>query len=217
MNLDLLKRLKFKNNSYSQEGEDLVIRRIFSELKEGFYVDVGAHHPYRFSNTAQLYQCGWKGINIEPNPDNFKLFLRYRKRDINLNIGISETGGLFKYYQFYESALNTFDENLAIERITNTGYKLRQVINVEALPLKFVLDKNLGKNINIDLLSIDVEGYDLSVLKSNDWISYQPKVIVIEIFNLNLSSLNENPIYFYLMSLGYKFFAKLYNSAIFIR
>ena len=44
--------------SYSQEGEDVVLRRIFGENKNGFYVDVGAHHPIRFSNTYLFYRLG---------------------------------------------------------------------------------------------------------------------------------------------------------------
>ena len=42
--------------SYSQEGEDLILQRIFHNQKDGFYIDVGAHHPFRFSNTALLYK-----------------------------------------------------------------------------------------------------------------------------------------------------------------
>jgi hypothetical protein len=78
-----------KNGSYSQDGEDMVLKVFFYENKrkyEGFYIDVGAHHPFRFSNTAFFYQKGWRGINIEPTPDLIKKFKRYRKRDINLNV-----------------------------------------------------------------------------------------------------------------------------------
>lgn len=41
----------FYKKSYAQEGEDLVVNRLLEGKKDGFYVDVGAHHPYRFSNT----------------------------------------------------------------------------------------------------------------------------------------------------------------------
>ena len=51
--------------SFSQEGEDLLIDRMFDGQSVGFYVDVGAHHPTRFSNTYLLYLRGWRGINID--------------------------------------------------------------------------------------------------------------------------------------------------------
>jgi len=62
--------LNFKNTyldgyalkSYSQEGEDMILRRIFERQSTGFYVDVGAHHPKRFSNTYFFYKKGWSGI-----------------------------------------------------------------------------------------------------------------------------------------------------------
>ena len=53
------------NYSYSQEGEDMVLKRIFDKQTKGFYIDVGAHHPKRFSNTYNFYLKGWKGINID--------------------------------------------------------------------------------------------------------------------------------------------------------
>ena len=74
-------KLKLKNKidphsarSYSQEGEDMILRRFLAGQKDGFYVDVGAHHPVRFSNTYYFYKQGWAGINIEPNPDSLAAF-----------------------------------------------------------------------------------------------------------------------------------------------
>ena len=58
--------------SFSQEGEDLVLARIFEGKKNGFYVDIGAHHPTRFSNTHYFYRRGWSGINIDAMPGSMK-------------------------------------------------------------------------------------------------------------------------------------------------
>ena len=63
--------INFRNNyfdgysvkSYSQEGEDIILRNLFGNRKDGFYVDVGAHHPMRFSNTYFFYKLGWNGCN----------------------------------------------------------------------------------------------------------------------------------------------------------
>ena len=109
-------------HSYSQEGEDMVLSRIFSDKSKGFYVDVGAHHPMRFSNTYSFYKRGWQGINIEPNPDSISMFKRYRPRDINLNCGIAWNKGNLEYYMFDEPALNTFDGDVLKSRISNTSY-----------------------------------------------------------------------------------------------
>jgi len=72
--------------SYSQEGEDMILRRLFEKQLTGFYVDVGAHHPKRFSNTYFFYKQGWHGINIDAMPGSMKLFEKIRPRDILLCI-----------------------------------------------------------------------------------------------------------------------------------
>jgi hypothetical protein len=79
---------KFKQTHYSQNGEDIILQSLFPREHTGFYVDVGAHHPYRISNTYLLHQQGWSGINIDPNPETIAFFNRARPKDININIGV---------------------------------------------------------------------------------------------------------------------------------
>ncbi|MEA5463494.1 FkbM family methyltransferase [Leptothoe sp. PORK10 BA2] len=104
---------KYHNLSFSQEGEDRVLHRIFEGKKKGFYIDVGAYHPQRFSNTYLFYLSGWKGINIDASPENIKRFTNLRPRDINLSIAISDTCQELTFYTYKESALNTFSYELA--------------------------------------------------------------------------------------------------------
>ena len=104
-------KLKFSQLSFAQESEDLVLNKIFGNQSNGFFIDIGANHPIRFSNTWFFYKKGWRGINIEPNPDMFKLLEEYRPHDLNLNIGISDVNDTLDYYMFNEPALNTFSEN----------------------------------------------------------------------------------------------------------
>lgn len=198
-------------NSYAQEGEDMVLNRIFGD-KTGFYVDVGAHHPMRFSNTYALYKKGWKGINIEPNPDNFKLFKKFRKKDINLNIGISAGPSKLNYYMFNESALNTFDKNVKNERENSKGYFLKNTIEVNTYPLGNVLKQFSEQFDVIDLMTVDVEGYDLEVLKSNDWRTFKPSWILVEQLNLKDLSIKDFEINNFLESHGYVLFAKTFNT-----
>jgi len=69
---------KYALKSYSQEGEDMILRRIFEDNETGFYVDVGAHHPARFSNTNYFYKRGWRGLNIDAMPGSMSKFKKYR-------------------------------------------------------------------------------------------------------------------------------------------
>ena len=65
---ELSKKPEWANISYSQEGEDLILERFFEGKEIGFFVDIGAHHPMRFSNTYIFYLKGWRGINVDATP-----------------------------------------------------------------------------------------------------------------------------------------------------
>src|SRR5689334_15261611 len=88
------------SESYSQEGEDMILARVFENQKSGFYVDVGAHHPWRFSNTYMFYRRGWRGLNIDAMPDSMSRFRKARPRDINVEIPVLREEAVLNYYQF---------------------------------------------------------------------------------------------------------------------
>lgn len=197
-----------------QEGENIILERIFAKKTKGFYVDVGAHHPVRFSNTLNLYQRGWSGINIEPNTEVTKVFKKMRPKDINLCIAVSSMKNKCNYYKFKEPALNTTDINIVKMR-EKQGYKCIKKIIVPTQTLNQVFSKFCKKTSSIDLLKIDVEGKELDVLKSNNWIKFVPKVIICELINVDIEKLNKNPIYKFLKSRDYLMYCKLLQNVIF--
>ena len=201
--------------SYSQEGEDLLLRRIFGDKECGFYVDVGAHHPNRFSNTHGFYQRGWHGINVEPNPDAMGEFRVQRSRDVNLQCGVGAEPGRITYYLFDEPALNTFDRSVVDSRVAATRYKLKGTIEVAIERLDHILEKYLPPNQSIDFFSIDTEGFDLQVLQSNDWRRYRPRCILVESLGSSLEDVMGGDIFRLLRSHGYELFAKTFNTLIF--
>lgn len=211
-------QLLYGRRFYSQAGEDLLVAYYFDgKHHKGFYVDVGAHHPFRYSNTAFLYKRGWRGINVEPTPSLFKAFPRWRKRDINLNVGIGN-GEALTFYVFNEGALNTFDPALAKERDGringNVQYKIVDQIEVQTRTLADILDKHLPEGQNIDLLTIDVEGFDFAVLKSNDWTKYKPAFILVECESA-LDKLADDPIYNFLHEKNYSIVGRTMLTSLF--
>lgn len=201
--------------SYSQEGEDVILQRIFADQKSGFYVDVGAHHPRRFSNTYVFYRRGWSGINIEPNPDVCRAFNKERTRDRNLQMGIAGYSSKLIYYYFDEPALNTFDKNIVDSRLATTPYRVIKTDEIPVERLDVVFKKELPSNQIIDFLSVDVEGMDLAVLQSNDWKLYRPRCVLAESLNTSLEDAMGGSIFLYMRSQGYELFAKTYNTLIF--
>jgi FkbM family methyltransferase len=170
----------YSQRSFAQEGEDLLLNRIIGKQRKGFYVDIGAHHPVRFSNTYLFYKRGWHGINIEPNPRLASLFRRYRPNDVNLELGISEQAGELTYWMFDEPALNSFDRDLSEKRIQETTYKLTGTRKVKVDRLDSVLEEYAQPATGIDIMTIDTEGHDLAVLRSNNWERFRPRWLLVE-------------------------------------
>lgn len=206
----------FSIKSYSQEGEDMILRRIFDGKSNGFYVDVGAHHPKRFSNTYYFYKAGWRGINIDAMPGSMVSFNKTRPRDINLDIPVMRQNNKLTYYQFNEPALNGFCKDLSDTRDGLNNYKIIGTIDIEGNQLSEILDKHMPINTEIDFLSVDVEGLDLDVLESNDWSRYRPKVVLVEILESSLFTIQHNPIYMFINNNRYKIYAKTENTVIFL-
>ncbi len=196
---------------YSQEGEDLILKRIFGKKRSGNYIDIGAHHPIRFSNTYYFYKRGWRGINIEPMPGSSRIFNFFRPKDVNIEIGVSEHEGSLAYHVFSDKALNTFDAEISKERLQNSPYRLKKIINLKTAPLKIILDQHC-KNPDIDFMTIDVEGFEIPVLKSNDWLKYRPKIILVEILFKSLDEIKDSSVHQFLQDKDYVLFAKTYNT-----
>lgn len=207
---------KFALLSYSQEGEDLILQRIFGDKKIGFYVDVGAHHPKRFSNTYLFYKKGWRGINIDAMPGSMKAFEKERPEDINLEVGISKVSNELDYYMFNEPALNTFSKIEAEKKDSFKTFKIQEIVKIKTYPLQEIISKYLDLNQTVDYINIDVEGLDLEVIESNDWNSIKPKVVLIELQNQSIKDVEKDKIYEFLTKKGYVFFAKTYNTSFFV-
>jgi len=205
----------FSFKSYSQEGEDMILRRLFETQQTGFYIDVGAHHPKRFSNTYFFYKKGWQGINIDAMPGSMEIFKKLRPRDINIEKAISDRNQVLTYYAFNEPALNGFSKELSEERDGHNEYKIIFKADLETAPLSEILDIYLPENQNIDFMSIDVEGFDLMVLKSNDWEKFSPKFVVVEILESSLNEIETSEITRFLKQFSYIIYAKCVNTVFF--
>jgi len=167
----LLKIYRNKKPSlhFGEFGEDIFINRILKNINQGKYVDVGCYHPYKGSLTFKLYKRGWNGVNIDVSKTSIDLFNMSRKKDINLNLAISNFDGETFYYE--NSPIN--QQNSLIQM-----NKLQKKIKIKCLTLDTVLNnKNLDE---FDYLNIDVEGSELEVIKGFNLKRFNPKLITIE-------------------------------------
>lgn len=202
--------------SFSQQGEDMVIDCLFQWNRTGFYVDVGAHHPSRYSNTYYFYKKGWRGINIDPTPGIMKEFQRLRPDDINLEIGIANREGPLTYFEYEDSALNTFSEiNAKAYQLEKRGV-LKRTSEIPVEPLASVLEKHLPSRTTIDFFTIDVEGLDIEVLSSNDWDRFRPRAIIVEdLTAFTFEQVMNSELAAYLKGVGYVPISKMVHSSVY--
>lgn len=212
----LFARFAYRQISFAQEGEDRIIARYFGCQAAGFYVDVGAHHPFRFSNTALLYRRGWRGINIDAWPGSMAPFRIARPGDVNLEVGVSKEAGESTFFIFNDAAMNTFDRELA-ERHSRPPYFVERTVQIPLRPLRDILAEHVAAGQQIDLMSIDVEGKDQEVLESNDWTIHRPKMLLIEVIGGSWVTLADDPSVKFLTTQGYTPYAKTVNTLFFLR
>jgi len=195
------------NESYSQEGEDGILHRIFEGQKQGFFIDIGAHHPFRFSNTYKFYKLGWRGINIDAMPGSMDAFKVARPEDINLEIPVSDKAEECRFFIFNEPALNTLSEQSAKDYDGKDNFKLEKIITIKSQRLDAILDQYINPGQHIKFMSIDAEGYDYKVLSSNNWDKYSPEIVLVESMQ-EFKDFVTSDIYKLMINNGYEFYAK---------
>ena len=166
---------------YSQNGEDFLLHEIFREKKKGFFVEVGCIDGKRFSNTFIFEKKGWDGLCVEAHSGYIELLKENRPKSVVCHCAVGAKD--IKYVKFFAnsrgslSTLDSSQESSFREKYGEyfTGFEEQRV------PQK-KLD-TIFQNYNIteiDILSLDIEGYEIEALKGLNFDKYRPLVLVVE-------------------------------------
>lgn len=189
--------------SWSQGGEDLALVPFLKDIECGRYLDIGAHHPDRFSVTRALYQKGWTGVNVEANPKLIGNFLARRPKDKTLCFAVGPEQE-YILNVFSEPAISTVSSEWKSRFLSENQTILEEIV-VKGISLNSLIVENFP-NAGPDLLVIDVEGLDFEVLQSMepDKLTHNqlPTVIVVET-PLGVNQVIASPMYTYLEEIGY--------------
>ena len=192
--------------SWSQGGEDLALLSFFAGKADGTYLDIGAHHPSRFSVTRHLYQRGWTGVNVEANQKLINKFHEDRVKDVNLFCAVGEED-YYDFVVFKEPALSTYNQQWKAKFISE-GNEINRIDRVPGRRLRSIYDESFG-TAPVDLLNIDAEGADFEILQSMDFITLPrarfPRYIQIESAPPMDVALNIPSVKF-LIGFGYEYF-----------
>ncbi len=195
---------KYSKRSFSISNVDLIIDKIFSNLKKGIYIDIGCNHPIKYNNTYLLNKKGWTGINVDLDDDTIKEFKKYRPYDYNISTVVSDQSNIVKEVYFYHkrSAINTISKELADFRKT----KPENIVKKKTKTIEQIIEESPFKEKKINLLTIDIENHEYEALKNFDFKKYNIEVIVTELLNLNQKKLE-----IYTQSLEFVTNSKIYN------
>ena len=209
----------FKKVSYSQSGEDLIIDYIFKarNIINFTYLDIGANHPCYINNTFIFYLKGCRGVNIEPNPKMVNLYIDFRPDDVALAVGISDQKGEFVYYEMDANELNTFSKEQSLY-LEERGHK---IINQQVIPVHTIdfIIQHYFNNVSPNVIFIDAEGMDLTIVKSIDFEKYSPEVLCIETisYELNGHGVKDSELINFVLSNGYFLYADTNINSIFVK
>jgi len=172
--------------SWSQFGEDLIVQSALQKLnllsQPMVYVDVGAFHPVKYSNTLLLQKMGWRGINVDPNPATIDLFVAERPDDLNLLCGIGPEQGQGHYHQPIKGQISAVGSLVGpgVDPTSASADHRSCVIQVPVRRLDEILKDYQWNGRRFGLLNIDTEGTELEVLESNDLEQFRPLLISVE-------------------------------------
>lgn len=151
--------------------------------KNGVYIELGALDGVSWSNTKWLEdQLGWTGILIEPSVKGYDACLSNRPNNKAFNCACVS----FDHKEDY--VMGDF-EGHPMSSIDGTRLGLAPLNRVSARTLQSVIDES-GYNY-IDFLSLDVEGYELNVLKGIDFDKQNIKYMLIEVYEKDKTNIFE--------------------------
>ncbi len=164
---------------FSQHGEDVFLAKYFASKLKGFYVDIGASHPFRISNTYSLYRRGWSGIAVDAIPTFTWLYRLWRPRDVFVNVGIGADAGRMTYNELTPSVLSSFDESYVKSLVESGKAAIHRRYEVDVITPDTLLARHCSDR-KIDFLSIDVEGLDYAILRAINFTKFRPSLISVE-------------------------------------
>jgi len=215
---------KYSKKSYSISNVDLIIDRMFSNLNNGIYVDVGCNHPIKFNNTYLLYKRGWSGINIDLDSKSINEFKKFRPNDYNIKKIVSNNDEIKEIYFYHErSTINTLSKELTNSRKN----KPKKIIKEKSTTLNKIIDESPFKDKKINLISIDIENHEYEALENFNFDKYKIDAFIVEftdikqrkleVYNQSLEFILDSKIYNLLVKNNYKLINWVNSDLVFIR
>lgn len=157
--------------------DTVFFERLFSFIQKnnGIFFEAGANNGIWQSYTYPLeIKYDWTGVLVEPCQLSFNQCVTFRPKSFCLNAALTELSTITELY-------GDFTDGNLMASVNGERLNRKELVKVPATTLTNIFDTYFtGKKV--DLMSIDVENYELQVLKGLDFTKHQPKFILIEIY-----------------------------------
>jgi len=178
--------MQWPRKSYAQMGEDLIIENNINKYGLGgstlTYLEIGTNHPCNSNNTFLFYEQGARGVLVEPDENYWDVICEHRPEDTLIKACVADydSDGA-DFYIMTARSLNTLSKEVAEGYCTNKRMgkqKIEKTIKVPVINVNLVLTNNFPKWPNI--ISVDTEGMDISILKAIDWNRFRAEIVCVE-------------------------------------
>ncbi len=210
--------------TFSHDGEDFILMKYLSKIKKGNYIDIGSHQPVNGSNTFLFYLLGWKGVCIDPLPGLKNKYRLIRGRDKFINAGLfgSRTKSYeeLNFYYYKDNRDNsTFDPDMAKIYSEKFGREPSSVIAVQKINVAEMLatcKEFFKQNNEINLLNLDIEGFEIDILEDIFSANTYPWVVCVEEIGKTAETIQYGDIYQLMKNNGYILGSRTFLSSIYI-
>lgn len=187
--------------SYAQNFEDVLLWRVFKDVKDGFYIDVGAQDPIIDSVSFALYERGWRGVHVEPVPMYAEKLRASRPDEEVVQAAIACQEGELSFFEVAGTGLST-GKGAVAKRHRDGGLDVHE-LHVRSVRLSTLLDQYIDKDIH--WLKIDVEEMEKDVITSWSPSPVRPWIVIIESTRARSPELNHLEWEADILALGYEF------------
>ena len=178
----------------AEQEIDIVVReRFFPEKCEGVLIEVGAARPDYLSIGASYRERGWTVIAIEPNPDFCDMHRALGHEVLQYACSDQDKDGV-DFYVVASKDAEYLGGRVSFESFSSLGIKGgfaedlqktrsdREIktIKVNVRKLDTILQEHYPGITAIDLLAIDVEGWELDVMRGLSTKKYRPRIVILE-------------------------------------
>lgn len=164
-----------------------IYKLFFGFKRKGFFVECGAYNGETASNTSGLADIGWEGLYIEPIQEYYET-CKERHKNNQVSVIHRAVGDENKMIQISKAGLISTIQKEKIEKFNtlwwSKGHHKGNIETVQQEGLNHILARhNVPKGF--DILSIDAEGYEWTILKDFDIKRWQPKMVLVELHDVN--------------------------------